>query len=185
MDDDMFSGISDTKSSWIPKGTLIVPETVIEKTVETAASKIVERAMEAEKKLQAVNTKIGIFLVACLLSAVVLAYYFWWPKKALYAGKTLPGIGDATVMPQLEPLKEVIVKESPRVDPNIMRIDELLPLWPMDDLEDELPKDVPRVSETDASVLEMIRAREKATNELEAFQGLAKQVNLNTLATLT
>jgi hypothetical protein len=148
---------------------LIEPEVKVVEPVVIQNNKL----LESEQNLQALKTKIGMFFLALVLTGIVIAYFLWWPKKAVYAGKTLPGIGDTaenlTIVPKVLDLKPI------KIEQNVVSIAELLPLWPMEDIEE--PNNGTRVSETDPSVLQMIRDREKATNELEAFQGLAKQTN--------
>lgn len=148
------------------------------------------RAEKAESALAKLKSYINIFIGLFILILCAVAYFIFKKKpKAEYVGTSLPGF-DSKNVPDLSKAKKGPPKKAPQTGPaiatapamdrqiegppkivrldhdDIVKVEGPLPISTEDEKHDQTEN---RVSENDASIASIIKAREALTKEIEQF----------------
>jgi hypothetical protein len=149
----------------------------------------------AEATLKTIKTTVMYIVLGIVLLGVLYLYFTFKSKAPKYSGTALPGIHGAmaeTIENSLsDPKKDLILKHSIPIAPpraessmvsepldvhlpidDIITIHGTIPVW--EDADDEVDHVDTRISENDASVAEMVHAREAFTKGLES--NIAKSI---------
>ena len=189
MDDTMFSdlttGLQVTQESIANSGLIAEPAKVMVLVPGT-------RAEKAESALAKLKSYINIFIGLFILILCAVAYFIFKKKpKAEYVGTSLPGF-DSKNVPDLSKVQKGAPKKAPQTAPltaplpapqmeraiegppkivrldhdDIVKVEGPLPISSEDEKHDQTEN---RVSENDASIASIIKAREALTKEIEQF----------------